>query len=74
MTPIVNTVHFHQLHIVKTGRIALFLAAGFARVAIKELLLSGVPHRPPPVPCERVRAITRKYVRNSVQNRLISPA
>ena len=49
MTPIVNTVHFHQLHIVKTGRIALFLAAGFARVAIKELLLSGVPHRTPPV-------------------------
>ena len=40
---------FHQLHIVKTGRIALFLAAGFARVAIKELLLSGVPHRTPPV-------------------------
>ena len=33
----------------KTGRIALFLAAGFARVAIKELLLSGVPHRTPPV-------------------------
>ena len=52
MTPIVNTVHFYhmyQLHIVKTGRIALFLAAGFARVAIKELLLSGVPHRIPPV-------------------------
>ena len=45
MSPIVNTVHFHQLHIMKTGRIALFLAAGFARVAIKELLLSGVPHR-----------------------------
>ena len=37
VTPIV------KLHIVKTGRIALFLAAGFARVAIKELLLSGVP-------------------------------
>ena len=33
---------------VKTGRIALFLAAGFARVAIKELLLSGVLHRTPP--------------------------
>ena len=49
MTPIVNTIHFHQLHIVKTGRIALFLAAGFARVAIKELLLNGVPHRTPPV-------------------------
>ena len=49
VSPIVNTVHFHQLHIVKTGRIALFLAAGFARVAIKELLLSGVPHRTPPV-------------------------
>ena len=48
MTPIVNTVHFRQLHIVKTGRIALFLAAGFARVAIKELL-SGVPYRTPPV-------------------------
>ena len=32
MTPIVN---FHQLHIVKTGRIALFLEVGFARVAIK---------------------------------------
>ena len=44
-----NTVHFHQLHIVKTGRVALFLAAGFARVEIKELLLSGVPHRTPPV-------------------------
>ena len=44
-TPIVNTVHIHQLYIVKTGRIALFLAAGFARVAIKKLLLSGVPHR-----------------------------
>ena len=27
----------------------LFIAAGFARVAIKELLLSGVPHRTPPV-------------------------
>ena len=26
--------------------IALFLAAGFAIVAIKELLLSGVPHLP----------------------------
>ena len=49
MTPIVNTVHFHQLHIVKTGRVALFLAAGFVRVALKELLLSGVPHRTPPV-------------------------
>ena len=36
VTPIVNTVHFHQLHIVKTGRIALFIAAGIARVAIKE--------------------------------------
>ena len=46
---IVSTVHFHQLHIVKTGRIVLFLAAGFARVAIKELPLSGVPHRTPPV-------------------------
>ena len=34
-----------QLHIVKTGRNALFVAAGFARVTIKELLLSGVPHR-----------------------------
>ena len=31
MTPIVNTVHFHQLHIVKTGRVALFLAAGFVK-------------------------------------------
>ena len=49
VTPIVNTVHFHQLHIVKNGRTALFLAAGFARVAIKKLLLSGVPNRTPPV-------------------------
>ena len=57
VTPIVNTVHFHQLHIVKTlyqapyetGMVALFLAAGFARVALKELLLSSVPHRTPPV-------------------------
>ena len=40
---------FHQLHIVKSGRIALFLATGFARVAIKELLLSGVPHCTPPI-------------------------
>ena len=56
VTPIVNTVHFHQLHIVKTGRVALFLAAGFARVAIKELLLSGVPHRTPPVKCRAVGA------------------
>ena len=46
MTPIVNTVHFHQLHIVKTGMVALFLAAGFARVA---LLLSGVPYCTPQV-------------------------
>ena len=46
---VTHTVHFHQLHIVKTGRVALFLAAGFARVAIKELLLSGEPHRTPPV-------------------------
>ena len=54
VTPIVNTVHFHHMSCtlvsypdsyVKTGRISLFLAAGFARVAIKELLLSGVPHR-----------------------------
>ena len=45
VTSIVNTVHFHQLHIVKIGRIALFLAAGFARVAIKELLFSSVSHR-----------------------------
>ena len=29
---------FNQLHIVKTGRIALFLAAGSAKVAIKGLL------------------------------------
>ena len=43
-----NTVHFHELHVVKTGWIALLLAAGFARVAIKELLLSSVPHRPVP--------------------------
>ena len=49
VTPIENTVHFHQLHIVRTGRIALFLAAGFARVPIKELLLRGVLHRTPPV-------------------------
>ena len=47
-TPIVNTVHFQQLHIVKTGRITLLLAVGFARVAIKELVLSGVPDRTPP--------------------------
>ena len=40
-------IHFHQLHIVKTGRIALFLAAGLARVAINELRLKGVPHRIP---------------------------
>ena len=49
VTPIVNTVHFPQLHIVKTGRIALFVAAGFARVTIIELLLWGVPHRTHPV-------------------------
>ena len=47
MSPIVNTVHFHQLHIVKTGRIMLFLAAGLARVAIKELVLSSVPDHTP---------------------------
>ena len=47
VTPTVNTVRFHQLQIVKTERIALFLAAGFAKVAIKELLLSDVPHRTP---------------------------
>ena len=41
MTPIVNTVHFPQLHIVKTGRIALFVAAGFARVTINAV--SRVP-------------------------------
>ena len=40
---------FSSAALVKTGRIALFLAAGFARVAIKELLLSGIPHRTPPV-------------------------
>ena len=44
VTPIVNTVHC-----VKTGSIALFLAAGFVRVAINEQLLSGVTHRTPPV-------------------------
>ena len=38
--------HCDNLHIVKTGRIALFLAAEFARVAI---LLSGVPHCTPPL-------------------------
>ena len=39
---------------IEGGRVAhsehsKFSAAGFARVAIKELLLSGVPHRTPPV-------------------------
>ena len=44
-----HSEHSTLLHVVKTGRVALFLAAGFARVAIKELLLSSVPHRTPPV-------------------------
>ena len=44
-----NGIHFHLLHIVKTGRTTLFLAAGFVRVGIKELVLSGVPDRTPPV-------------------------
>ena len=48
MSPIVNTVDFQQLRIVKTGRITLLLAVGFARVAIKELVLSGVPDCTPP--------------------------
>ena len=37
-----HTLHFHPLHIVRTVRI---VPAGFARVAIKELLLRGVPQR-----------------------------
>ena len=40
--PIVNRVHFHHQQIMKSGMIALFLAAEFARVAIKELVLIGV--------------------------------
>ena len=41
--------HSEHRAIVKTRRIALFLAAGFARVAIKELLLEGVLNRTSPV-------------------------
>ena len=72
MAPIVNTVHFYQLHIMKTERIALFLVVGFARrrVAIKELLLSSVPHRTPSV--KRVlRFISRSNTGTGV---LSSPA
>ena len=48
VSPIENTVHFQQLHIMKTGKITLLLAVGFARVAIKELAFNSVPDRTPP--------------------------
>ena len=65
-------VHFHQLHIVKTGRIALFLAcaAGLARVAIKQLLLSGV--HPVSVACFILRFDNRELVATAIDCRMAS--
>ena len=49
VTPIVMHSTFSSAAYRENWKDLLFLAAGFARVAIKELFLGDVPNRTPPV-------------------------